>query len=200
MTQNNTALYIGGGLGLLFLAMMRKQPPTPAIDGEGEATDEGEVRGSAGFAPATDAVSAIQRHYADDCRHGSLYAPRKGDIVLGRGPKSVCWRALASAAHEADIPDPETWADATDRKVAYARLLCAGNADHLTTEDLHPKAFRDDEGRGLCLDRIPALWLPLLALEPLEYGIVATTQWEDDSSTIFMPPELREAFALGGEI
>ena len=199
MSSPNTAVYVGGGaLGILLLMLMSKGnagkvavgtlPPDENVSDD----DVAKRYAAAGFAPG----DALERHFDTTSRHGSLYQMRRGDIVLGDGKKSLCWRALKAAAEDADLNDPEGFASSTDRKIAYARLLCVGNEDKLTT-DLHPRAFRDDHGRGLNVKDHPVVWLPLLDLEAVALGLVAPAQWEDGSSTVLMPPECRAALEIG---
>jgi len=198
MSRDNTALYVGTGvLGITLLALMSRKDEPVATATEADEADESELRGSAGFAP--DAGEALARHYHADAHHGTLYQCKRGDIVLGDGHKSLCWRALSSAARDCGIEEPEAFARETDRKIAYARLLCAGNEQHLTTE-LHSKAFRDDQGRGLAVKTNPVVWMPLLSLEALSKGIVMPDVWEDGSSTLFMPPEVRAALEMGATL
>jgi len=193
MSNGSTAIYVGGGvLGLMLLTLMSRKA-SPAAQDDTLAPDEDvpdeEIDahyGAVGFAPG----DVLTRHFDTSARHGSLYQLRRGDIVLGDGLKSLTWRALHSAAIDAAIDDPESFARETDRKIAYARLLCAGNEDKLTT-DLHPKAFRDDQGRGLAVKDHPVVWMPLLDLDALALGIVMPAQWEDGTSTVYMPPEVR---------
>ena len=195
MSQDRTALYVGGGvLGLTLLALMSRKEETGPVEDEEAAPDESEVRGAAGFVPRPE--DTLARHFGTQAGHGSLYQCKKGDIVLGEGQKSLCWRALKSAAQDCGLEDPGYFARQTDRKIAYARLLCAGNEHHLTAE-LHPKAFRNDEGLGLDVKKGPVVWMPLLDLEALSMGIVMPTKWEDGSSTVYLPPEVIEALAGG---
>lgn len=205
MSTRRTGMYVGVGiLGLALVASLRPKdgeadPALPGGDGDGDGDGDAEddpTRGAMGFSPS--------RYIRDDAIHGSFYESRRGDLLLGKGPKSITWRALFQAALDAGFraePDGGTSAEciANDsaRRVAYAGLICAApaNATHLT-RDLRERDFRNHEGVGIDLRTRPLLWLPVLDLEMLaQCGVVQAARWEEDgTSTLEIPPELRHGY------
>jgi len=193
---------IGGliGLGLVGLAVSGA--------GRGSSTSKREededASGSMGFAPSDpsqDRLKELAHRFHtllhEDCMPGSFYPSGRGDILLGRGPKSVTWRALFTVARSggADEDLASKLAADTARKVAYANLICACpyNSQHLT-QDVGSNEFKTAFGYGIDLQERPILWMPIIN-EPLfvEHGIVAPDLWEEDnSSTLEVPPELRD--------
>jgi hypothetical protein len=196
MAINRTGRYIGvtlGGLALLSMLRPKASENAPEPEAEGDDGFDDPTRGAMGLSPA--------RYLRDDAVHGSFYESRRGDILLGHGPKSITWRALYQAALDAgfhaDTPggvSAECIADDSARRVAYAGLICAApaNAAHLTHE-LRERDFRNHEGVGIDLRTRPILWLPVIDLEMLaRCGVVQATRWEEDgTSTLEVPPELR---------
>lgn len=194
-------MYVGLGIVGLALAASLRPKDAPAggetsegDGGDGEAADD-PTRGAMGFSPA--------RYIRDDAIHGSFYESRRGDILLGKGQKSITWRALFQAALDAGFGEcpsdgggvtAECIANDSARRVAYAGLICAApaNATHLTA-DLRERDFRNHEGVGIDLRTRPLLWLPVLDLEMLaQCGVVQAARWEEDgTSTLEIPPELR---------
>ncbi len=192
---------IGGliGLGLVGLAVSGA--------GRGPSTskrEEDEATGSMGFAPpepSQDQLKELAHRFHtlmhDDCTPGTFYPSSRGDILLGRGPKSITWRALFTVAQAggADEDLSARLAADTARKVAYANLICACpyNTQHLT-QNVGSNEFKTAFGYGIDLQERPILWMPIIN-ESLfvEHGIVAPDTWEEDStSTLEVPPELRD--------
>jgi|GEM_PF-6240427 len=202
MSNSRTGMYVGAGiLGLALIASLRpRDAETETVsggdgdgDGDGDAVDDDPTRGAMGFSPA--------RYIRNDAVHGSFYESRRGDLLLGKGPKSITWRALFQAALDAgfqaesdDGVSAECIANDSARRVAYAGLICAApaNAAHLT-HDLRERDFRNHEGVGIDLRTRPLLWLPVIDLEMLtRCGVIQSTVWEEDgTSTLEIPPELR---------
>jgi len=144
-----------------------------------------------GFAPA---VSDLTRYVSDHCDHGTLYVSRRGDTILGTGPKAVAYRALVSAAKAAGVEDAQRFASKGWRKAAYAALLVASqhNAQHCAGDLDARKHFVNHAGLGLDLRTGTLLWLPLLDLDQLaQSGAVVPAEWEDGVKTVELPPELR---------
>lgn len=139
----------------------------------------------------------LDRFFVQDCSVGTIYQPKRGDIVLGRGEKSITWRALRSAAALAGVDDPEKMADDASLRVQYAALVCAAppNADALC-DDPGRGYRRPSDGRGIDMRKRPPLWLVVPDFSMLELGVVAPAVWEDGRSALELPPELLEAEAM----
>jgi len=153
--------------------------------------DPTDKRPSMGFAPAADDLT---RFVSDKCEHGTLYVSRRGDMVLGNGPKGIAYRALVAASAEAGVEEPQRFASKGWRKAAYAALMVASqhNVQHCAEGLDARKHFVNHAGRGLDLKTGTLLWLPLLDLDQLAAtGAVIPTEWEDGVKTVELPPELR---------
>lgn len=150
-------------------------------------------KASMGFAPTE--PSQLARLFSEHCEAGSLYETKRGDILLGKGPKSITWRAVRSAAQLAGFADAsDQIADDTLRRCAYAALLCAAPYNHdFLTDKVGPNEYRNHEGLGLDLRAKPVLWLPMIDLDLLHgCGVIAPTHYEEDgTSTLEIPPEVR---------
>lgn len=160
--------------------------------GRNKATTAGTERASMGLAPAEE---ALPRFFSTLCECGTFFETGRGDIILGKGPKSITWRALKQAADLAGFGDAsDQIADDTLRRCAYAAMLCAApyNRDFLT-DRVGNNEYRNHEGLGLDLRERPVLWLPMIDLDLLhDCGIVAPSHYEEDgTSTLEIPPELR---------
>lgn len=191
------AAHIGGlvGLGLVGLALSARSTRSSPI--------EKEDSGSMGFSPnldhdhLSDMAKRFHEMMCDSCTPGKFYPTARGDIMLGKGQKSIAWRSLFNWAllSGSDNDFAEVIAGDTARKVAYANLVCASpyNASALTS-DLRSNEFKTVTGRGIDLNERPILWLPPINKQLLiEAGVVAPDIWEDDhTSTLEVPPQLRD--------
>lgn len=150
------------------------------------------ARASMGRRPVVD----VDRYFAQDCSVGTIYQARRGDLMLGRGAKSITWRALVSAARLQGIDAPERLADDSAARVAYAAMICAAPHNQAALVDAPQKGYRrPHDGRGIDLRSRPAIWLPVPDFDCLDRGVVAPGAWDDGSSTLDLPPELREVLA-----
>lgn len=142
------------------------------------------------------AAADLERYLRQDCTIGTIYQTVRGDIVLGRGPKSITWRALRSAAELQGVEHPERIADDGSMRVQYAGMICAApfNAQHLT-DDPGKGYRRPGDGLGIDTKAKPAVYLPVPDFDLLELGVVAPATWENGESTLTLPPEIREYFA-----
>lgn len=195
------AAHIGGlvGLGLVGLALSARNSGRSGTT----ATEDEVDNASMGFSPPTDhehLTSMAQKFHemmSDTCTPGTFYPTGRGDIMLGKGQKSIAWRALfnCSVQHGADEEFANSLATDTARKVSYINLVCACpyNATALT-DDLRANEFRTINGYGVDLNERPILWLPPINAELLvAAGVVAPDIWEEDhTSTLEVPPELRD--------
>lgn len=137
----------------------------------------------------------LDRYVRQDCTCGTIYQVRRGDLVLGRGPKSITWRVLHAAAELQAIPNPERVADDSSARVQYAAMICAAPFNQAALCDDPGRGYRrPGDGRGLDMRSKPAIYLPVLDFEALEAGIVAPSAWETGESTLTLPPEIREFF------
>lgn len=107
---------------------------------------------------------------ADEPTVGMFYAGKRGDMLLGEGPKSISWLALYKAAEEAasmvpGLTNEEVHAFARSiagnahRRVIYANLVTAGsvyNDVFFGTWGHGPRDFVGPHGRALCLGSVHA--------------------------------------------
>lgn len=99
---------------------------------------------------------------ADEPTVGMFYQTRRGETLLGEGPKSIVWVALYNAAEEAATfagdKDPHAFARSIanhpHRRVLYANLITAGSTYNdlfFGTWGYGPRDFVGPHGRALCL-------------------------------------------------
>jgi len=179
------AFGVGAGIAgvALLAAFTRGRKSSPAA----------EPVASMGYAPPE--TDLLARYVSADCEPGFFYESRRGDILLGKGPKSITWRAVQAAARHAGFGDGSDQIADTLRRCSYAALICAAphNRDFLS-EHVGANEYRNHEGYGLDLSSRPVLWMPMLDLDLLrDCGVIAPTVYEEDNaSTLEIPPELRE--------
>jgi len=190
MPDTSKYLALGGAAAALFLLASSGRKGEDSSGGGDDGGDGGEdPRASAGFNP--------QRFVTSTPEMGRLLETPRGAMMLGTCDQSITFRVLLDAAQLADIKDARNFACDTARRVMYANLIlaCPANAPHLT-KDLRDSDFRNAQGYGVDLKRRPLLWLPILDLDMLAYGVVQVAHYEEDNSPCTeLPPEIREAIA-----